>query len=616
MTDKTKRKLVICESPNKIKTLKSIFKDLGFVNTVVMASVGHISEIRDSGVYNMGIDPKNDFKADYVISADKKDIVSDLKEQVKLADKIYICSDPDREGEAIAWSLKEFLKIPSSKYSRVTFHEITKTAILKAFNSPSKIDDNLVYAAQTRQKLDKIVGYRLSPIARKKIFAKSVGRCQSAGLKLLVDREKEILDFKPETFFELYLNFEKDKSLFKAKYIGTETKTIKKLTSKKECDKIKKECSGSDFIISSIETKERQSNPKPPFTTSTFQQEVSNKLGIGVKQAMSYAQKLFEGIDVNGKHISLITYIRTDSAELSKEFLPVLEEYVKDNYGKKYYHTVRKVKKSENAQEGHEAIRPVDLSMTPEKLSQYISDTNLIKTYDIICKRTIACAMESSITSETTYTVTNGKHRFEFKSNELLFDGYKKVYGKFEDKEDSTNTTTFKEKEILKKPSLIDVEKQTTPPSRYKEATFIKELESRGIGRPSTFATIVETILSASRGYCKVEEKALVPTPLGIKLIDFLDDSFSDIINSHYTAELEKSLDLIAKGKIDSLSFLSSFYSTLDNQIIKIAPPIAQSIDQQCPECGKPLVIRKGKYGEFIGCTGFPNCKYTSKITK
>lgn len=611
------RKLVIVESPNKVKSIKEILGP----SFIVMASVGHISEIRNSGLYNMGIDPNNGFKADYAVSFDKKDIVKRLKEQSDIADIVYIASDPDREGEAIAWSLKKFLKIPNNKYQRVTFHEITKKAVLKAFENPRKIDDNLVSASHARQKLDKIVGYRLSPIARNKVNARSVGRVQSAGLKLIVDKENEINNFVVETYFDLFLLFSKNNVAFKAKYFGTEDKEIKRISSIEDIERIVKECKKTNiYKIDSITTKEKYSNPKPPFTTSTFQQEVSNKLNISVKQAMSYAQKLFEGLDINGKHLGLITYIRTDSTEFAPDFLPELESYVKTVYGKKYYAKVRKTKKSENAQDGHEAIRPVDLEMTPERLSQYIDDKNLLKVYDIIYKRTIATAMSSSITSETTYTIINDKHLFNLVSKEMLFDGYKKAYGSFEDKDDDATTSeTFEIGEIIKHSTLEALEKHTNPPARYKESTFIKELEKRGIGRPSTFASTIETLLSESRGYCVLKDKSIVPTEKGMMLSNFLDESFSDIININYTSELEKDLDKIATNKLKEIDFLTDFYRKLDNTIEKIEPKKRELIiieDKFCPKCGSNLVVRTGKYGDFLACPKFPRCKYIEKIDK
>jgi DNA topoisomerase-1 len=609
------RVLVIVESPNKIKTLKEILPS----NYIIKASVGHISEINDSGLHNFGIDPNDSFKTDYKISNDKKDVVKELKNQVDLCFKVIIATDGDREGEAIAWSLKKFLNIPESKYERVTFHEITEKAVLKAIDNPGKIDDDLVLASQSRQKLDKIVGYRLSPIARRQINARSVGRVQSAGLKLIVEREEEINNFVPDTYFDLFLNFVKNSKEFKAKYVGTAKKETKKLGSLDEVKSIVADCKKTNvYTVNNIETKEKLSNPKPPFITSTFQQEVSNKLGIGVKQAMSYAQKLFEGIDVNGKHIALITYIRTDSPEFAPEFLPQLESYVKSNYGDKYYSPIRKGKKAENVQDGHEAIRPVDLTMTPEKLSKFVEDANLLKVYNIIYKRTIATAMASAVTSETTYVIKNDVHLFNLVSKELIFDGYKAVYGSFEDKEEETTKETFKVGEILKDTSLEAFEKKTTPPSRYKESTFIKELESRGIGRPSTFASTVDTILSESRGYCVVEDKFIVPTEKGISLSHFLDKSFPDIINVNYTSELEENLDLIANGKLNDIDFLTTFYKKLEEAVNKVQPieVNSQSTDKVCPECGKNLVYRTGRYGPFLGCSGYPSCKHISKVNK
>ena len=625
--NKTDRNLVIVESPNKCSTLTKIFKDAGYKNTVVMASYGHFTMIKQGGNYwNTGIDPTDNFKADYIVSPEKihpqssktyKQIVDELKYQVGIADKVYICSDPDREGEAIAWSLKKFLKIPEKKYERVTFHEITPAAVIKAFEKPRKIDEDLVAAAQGRQKGDLIIGYRLTPEARKKLNAKSVGRCQSAGLKLICDREREIENFVPERYYEIYLNFEKNSHPFKAKYVGTPTQEMKKIPTPQEAQRIVQECiDNAPFKVTNIETKEKLSYPKPPFTTSTFQQEVASKLGISVKVSMQIAQRLFEGLNVNGDHIGLITYIRTDSPEFAPEFLPELEKHVKDTYGKKYYAAVRKAKKGENTQDGHEAIRPVDMSMTPEKLATYIHDDSLLKVYDIIYKRTEACAMAPSITSETTYIICSGDHTFNLVSRELLFDGYKKAYNyKDESEEKDITTDTFEIGEKIDKSNKVILEiaeKTTTPPARYKEATFVKELESRGIGRPSTFASIVETILSDSRGYCKVENKCIVPTPLGMKLSEFLDESFGDIININYTAEMEKDLDLISEGKLNQITFLNSLYKKLEEAAQKVRPT-GITTDKVCPECGAKLVLRTGKYGKFLGCSNYPNCKHIEK---
>lgn len=612
--------LLICESPNKVKTISQILKSSGYKNINVQASVGHISYIKDTGLYNMGIDINNKFEASYDISPTKIQKVQELKALAKKASLIILATDPDREGEAIAWHLKHFLNIPENKYKRVTYHEITKKAILEALNNPRKIDDDLVEAAKTRQKLDKIVGYRLSPIAKKNTSAISVGRCQSAGLKILTERELEIRNFKPETYYELYLLFEKNSIEYRAKYIGTASNQQERFKSLDILNNICEECKKHKFIVKSIVRQEKTASSKLPFTTSTFQQEVSSKLGISVSTAMSCAQTLFEGIDVNGQHLGLITYIRTDSAEYAPEFLPLLKEHIISNYGKKYFAPVKKAKKKENVQDGHEAIRPVDLSMTPEKLKSYISDKRLIDVYSIIYNRTLASSMSDAVYSETIYTINNGEHLFVLSNKELIFDGFKKVYTYKDSTDDSDDISLiqFEENEVLKKCSLDEVEKQTKAPKRYTEASFIKTLDKLGIGRPSTYATIVNVLLDKKRNYCVLKDKNIVPTELGIELSSFLDKSFSDIINISYTAEMEKDLDLIAQGKLNSIDFLSTFYNTLKEDISHVDKKSKTFIetDKICPECGKKLVVRKSRYGEFLGCSGYPKCKYIEKIKK
>lgn len=610
---KDKRILLICESPNKIATLKQILPD----NYVVMASCGHITHIADSGDYNMGIDTANGFKADYKITPGKSDIVKKLKEQVKLADEVILFTDGDREGEAISYHLKEQLKIPENKYKRATVHEITKKAVLAALENPRKIDYDLVAAATSRQKADKIIGYRLSNIARGNVGAKSVGRCQSAGLKLIAMREDEIQSFVSEKYFDLYLHFCKNNTEFKAKYCGYKDTEIKNLSSLDACKAVSDACKDSDYIISNITHKDSLENPKPPFTTSTFQQEVNKKLGIGVKSAMDCAQKLFEGINVGGSHISLITYIRTDDASYAPEFLPVLEDFVRSTYGDEYYAPVKFGKKGENSQEGHEGIRAIDLTMTPAKLAEYILDDRLLKVYAIIYNRTVASAMKPAIIANTIYDIENNGHKFNMTSKELKFDGYRRIYNYSEEKNDSELVKeTFSKKEILQDTSLEGVEKETKPPARFDESSFIKELDKQGIGRPSTYATILQVLLDENRGYCKVEDKRIVPTTLGMKLSKFLDDSFSDVISIKYTAELEKELDMIAKGNMDSLDFLTVFYKNLETAIEKADPTGNSKNSKSCPNCGKPMQIRKGKYGLFYGCTGYPDCKTIESFKK
>lgn len=610
--NKTDRFLMLVESPNKTKSISSILKDLGYKNIVVQASVGHISHLKDSGDYNMGVDPKT-FDMDLEISPEKKDVVFRLREQVKLSKGVILASDPDREGEAIAWSLKKFLNIPDNKYIRITYHEITKSAVEKALANPRTIDEDLVEAAHTRNCLDKMVGYRLSPLAMQQLRARSVGRCQSAGLKLVVDREREIENFKIEKYYELYLNFEKNGSEFKAKYVGDGKSDSSKFTNKKDCETVEKKCKGNPYTISTIEKKEVTQNAPLPFITSTLQQEASNKLNIGVKDVMSYAQKLFEGIEVNGKHVALITYHRSDDPVISADFVPYIHDYIDATFGKKYINkTVKKVKTGENVQAGHEAIRVIDLSMTPEKLKNHLSDNRLLKLYELIFKRTVASQMTARKLSDTQYEIKNGEHRFSMSSKEETFAGWKKAYAYEKDKEEVIKET-FKVGENLNKPNLETVEKETQPPARYTEATLIKTLDKLGIGRPSTYATIISTILDEKRGYCKVDNKKLVPTVLAMNLINFLDKNFGELVDSGYTAELEKSLDKIADGKLHRVPFLKSFYGSLTEDIKKVAP---DTEDKICPECGSRLVVRRGRYGPFLGCSNYPKCKHIEKIQR
>ena len=610
-TIKADRILFIVESPNKCKTVKQFLPD----NYIVMASVGHICRINDSGLYNMGIDPTDNFKIDFKVPSEKKEVVDKLKEQVKFASKVILATDEDREGEAISYHLKNFLKIPEEKYERITYTEVTKKAVIQALNHPRKIDMQLVNAALDRSCRDKIVGYRLSGIARNNVNARSVGNCQSPGLGMIVDLEEEIENFVPEKFFELYLHFSKNKVDFKAKYNGTDKEEIKKLKSLDECKSIVADCKKGQYSILSVEKKDSLENPKPPFITSTYQQEVSKKLGIGVKDAMDAAQKLFEGIEINGQHIGLITYHRTDSPVLSEEFVNSAKDYITEWYGKDLFVGQKKVKHEENAQEGHEALRVVDVNMTPERLSKLLTNNRLLKIYEIIWKRSVASLCKPAVFANTLYTIQNGKHRFVMNSKELRDEGYRKIYSySNEDEKEEVIKETFNENEVLQNTQEEAVEKETTPPSRYTEASFLKDLDKRGIGRPSTYATIINTLLDEKRGYVKIVDKKLVPTPLGIALVHFLKQNFPSVVDTSNRAKMEKTLDLIATGKKDYLEDLKDFYNDLESEIKKLNP--SEGEEKICPNCGKPMAIRKGKYGLFYGCTGYPDCKTIQPFKK
>lgn len=607
--DKTKRYCMIVESPEKSKTINKIFRESEYSNIFVFATVGHFALIADgSGYYNSGIHPENNFHIDYVVDERKKDIVKNLMNQIKMSDFVLLASDCDREGEAIAWACMHFLKIPKSKAFRVTYQAVNKKAIFEAIENASSLDENLVEAAHTRSALDKMFGYRLSELSRKQNKGRSVGRCQSAALKMIVDREKEILDFKPEKYFDVYLYFVKNKVEFKAKYVGTDKKQIKRITDDNDVTELFEACKQYPFTIKSVEYKDRKENPKPPFSTATFQQECASKLGLTVKECTECAQKLFDA----GK----ISYHRTDSEIYEEEFKTELKKFVKSKFDKKYVSgNVVSGKPDPDGQNGHEALHVLDLSLTPELYSKEAPTELLNKVYRIIYNRTIATALNPAIISQTVYNIYNGENKFVMNSNELKFDGYRCVYNYRDDSDEKDEVVkeTFKEGEILQKCSLESVPKETTPPARFKEASFVKELKDAGIGRPSTYATIIETIKSESRGYATVDNKCLKPTDKGMENIDFLDDNFSDIVNINYTRELEESLDLIAQGKLDYKKFLNEFLDNLEKSVSKVEP---EKSDIICPSCGKPLVIRSGKFGKFLGCSGFPSCKYMQKINK
>ena len=610
--DKSKKILIIVESPNKLQTIKGICRKAGYNNINVMASKGHIQQLADdsSSWKNSGIWPNEDFRLNLQIADDKHKTVSELSLAAKNADIVYLMSDGDREGHVIAWSLIQFLKLSANKCFRAVTHEITPKAVIHALENPIPFNSNMTDAGLARLTLDKLIGYGLSPIARTYIGARSVGRCQSAGLLLITNREQEIQEFKPETYYDLYLNFTKNKTKFKAKYVGDAKHTVDHLKSKVETDAVIRSCI-NNFKIVDISKRGKQENPKPPFSTSTFQQEAASKLGLSVKVAQSCAQKLFEGIEVNHQHLGLVTYIRTDSTDMSPEFIPDLKKYILTNYGSEEYHTPKVGKKAENAQEGHEALRCVDPNMTPEKLASYISDDLLIKVYKLIWQRTIASAMSPAVISETTYLINNNGNYFSLVSNELLSSGFKAIYNYADADTDKNNIIkeTFKINEVLKKCELISQEKSTKPPARYREATFIKALEHSEIGRPSTYATILDTILNEKRGYCKLENKELIPTALGMHLSEYLSRAFPNIISLTYTKEMEKNLDLVATGKLNKLELLNSFFNNLVESMSKNTEGKDSNSSQECPLCKAPMILRRNKWGKlFYGCSKYPTC--------
>ena len=541
---------------------------------------------------------------------DKKKIVNDITLQVSKADKIFLMTDGDREGEVISWSLIKFCKIPLDKCYRAITHEITQKAIIDAIENPVPFNDDLVNAGLARMMIDKLIGYGLSPLGKKYIGAKSIGRCQSVGLKLVSERENEILNFIPELYFNLYLTFTKNNKNFRAKYYGYNEEVIEKFTKQEDVNSVIINCQNTEYTIENIDKISHSESPKPPFCTATFQQEAANKLGLRVKDAMSCAQKLFEGINVAGVHKGLITYMRTDSTELALEFLPELRQFIEDNYGKNYVGP-RKSKRKGTDQDGHEALRVVDLNMTPELLSTYISNTLLVKVYKLIWQRTVASAMPNATITETLYTINNNGHKFRLSSNELTEAGYRTVY-EFEDNQISGCSETFNIDEILENTNLEAIKKFTQPKARYTEASLVKELQQREIGRPSTYASIVETILSPTRGYAKLDEKHIVPTDRGMQLAEYCNRAFPTLINLNYTKEMEESLDKIASGKTILLDYMDIFYKNLKDIISNTSETgIADEMPEKlCPNCGSTMVVRRSRFGKlFYGCSKYPKCK-------
>ena len=601
------KNLVIVESPSKSKTIE---KYLGN-NYKVVSSKGHIRDLSTTGKYGLGVDIDNDFKPNYIAIPSKKKLISDLKKQVKDSDKVILATDPDREGEAISWHLKDTLGIKDN-YERVLFHEITKDKVLDAIKNPTKIDDNLVKSQETRRILDRIIGFRLSKLMQSKTGGKSAGRVQSVALKLIVDREREIDAFIKEEYWTITATFDEiEANLFEFNHKDIEIK------SESDADDILNKLS-NEFKIDSIESKNKSKKSKPPFITSTLQQDASNKLGFTAKKTMSISQKLYEGMDIGSETVGLITYMRTDSVRLSDEFIKSCYAYIENNYGKEYIGYIKKSKKTENVQDAHEAIRPTSINRTPESIKKYLSNDEY-KLYKMIYYRALASIMSDAKTLATVVILDNNNYQFKVNGQVLVYDGYLKVYSEYESNEDKVLPDMFNEKGKLLYTDQIEKKQHfTNPPPRYTEAKLIKEMEELGIGRPSTYAKIMDTI--KERGYVILEEKKFKPTEIGVVSTDKLQEFFSDIINVKYTAKMENDLDIIADGKLNEVKVLSDFYNVFEPEVKKAFGEMEKSAPTEtgevCPQCGNKLVIRKGRFGEFIACSNYPECKYIKREEK
>ena len=602
------KNLVIVESPSKSKTIeKYLGKDYK-----VVSSKGHIRDLATTGKYGLGVDVDNDFKPNYIPVAGKKKLISELKKLVKDSDEVILATDPDREGEAISWHLLDTLGIKDTNYERVLFHEITKDKVLEAIKNPTKIDYNLVRSQETRRILDRIIGFRLSKLMQSKTGGKSAGRVQSVALKLIVDREREISSFNSEEYWTITSKFDEiEADLFNYNHKDIEINT------EEEADSILSKLSDK-YKIESVERKKKSKKSKPPFITSTLQQEASTKLGFTAKKTMSIAQKLYEGMDIGSETVGLITYMRTDSIRLSDEFIGASYKYIEENYGKDYIGYAKKSKKTENVQDAHEAIRPTSVYRNPEDIKKYLS-TDEYKLYKIIYYRALASLMADAKVEATSVILDNNNYQFKINGQILIYDGYLKAYALYETSEDKVLPDEFKnEGSVLTTTDVTKKQHFTTPPPRYTEAKLIKELEELGIGRPSTYAKIMDTI--KERGYVTIEEKKFVPTEIGIETTDRLQEFFSDLINVKYTAAMETDLDTIALGKLDEIKVLREFYDKFEPEVEKAFGQMEKKAPKEtgevCPNCGSSLVIRKGRYGEFTACSNYPECKYIKKEEK
>lgn len=605
------KKLVIVESPSKSKTIE---KYLGSDYKVV-SSKGHIRDLATTGKGGLGIDIENDFTPSYVISKDKKDTVKELKAALKKCDEVYLASDPDREGEAISWHLAEVLDVDKTKQNRVIFNEITKNAVIQAFETPRTIDMDLVKSQETRRMLDRIIGFKLSGLLKNKIKSKSAGRVQSVALNLIVQREKEIEAFVSEEYWTMDALVSKDKKQFKASLSKINGKKAK-IKNEAEAKNIEAACKG-EYKVTKIEKKVKKKQPKLPFITSTMQQEASTKLNFSSKKTMSIAQKLYEGISVKGNHEGLITYMRSDSTRLSDVFVKEAFNFIEHTYGKQYVGHVHQ-KNSKNAQDAHEAIRVTHIEYTPESIKSDLTNDEY-KLYKLIYARTIAYLMAPSLSDGVSVVIENNGHEFNASGSTLTFDGYLKAYKDYEQNKDEVLPELSKD-EVLENVKLESKQHFTEPPLRYSEARLIKEMEENGIGRPSTYASIIDTILKRTyveqiKSSENSKTKVFKPTEQGILTDQKLQEYFSSIINVTYTADMEKDLDAIAEGHKESVKELREFYDKfvplLDEayeNMEKMAPVKTGDI---CPECGSDLVYRNGRYGRFISCSNYPECKYT-----
>ncbi len=615
------KELVIVESPSKAKTIE---KYLGS-DYKVKASMGHLRDLPKS---KLGVDVEHGFEPEYIAVKEKKDLIEELKTDSRKAPVVYLATDPDREGEAISWHLKELLGLSDSKARRVTFNEITKKVVTESIQNPRAIDQDLVDAQQARRVLDRLVGYEISPLLWKKVKrGLSAGRVQSVATRMVVDRENEIRAFQSEEYWLLdaFLKRTPEEKPFRARFHGTKDKKTE-LHSADEVKAIMNDLEKRQYIVASVKRSEKQRSPAPPFITSTLQQEASRKLNMTPRRTMSVAQQLYEGVEIDGKgSIGLISYMRTDSLRLSDEAIASARSFINDKYGAEYLPAQpRTFKTKAGAQDAHEAIRPTDIMLTPESVRKNLTQEQY-RLYRIIWGRFTACQMSNAVYDNVAVDIENGIYLFKASSSALKFAGYTAVYEESldeEQKQPDALLPDIKEKDVLIQDRLVEEQQFTQPPARYTEATLIRAMEEKGIGRPSTYAPTISTI--TSHDYVIKEGKYLKPTPLGEVVTKLMMDHFSDIVDLTFTNHMEARLDDIESGKIAWRQVLQEFYSdfesemkaaetAMDGQRIKI-PDIVS--DEVCDVCGKPMLVKKGRFGSFLGCSGFPDCSFTKPIVE
>lgn len=608
-------KLLIVESPAKANTIK---KFLGG-STKVLASMGHIRDLPKS---KLAVNVENDFEPEYINIRGKGDLIKELKKEAKSAKKVYLATDPDREGEAIAWHLAHILEIPEDSVCRVTFNEITKETVQNSMKEPRTIDKNLVDAQQARRVLDRIVGYKMSPLLWKKVKrGLSAGRVQSVAVKLIVDREEEIEKFVPEEYWNIYANLkdEKSKKSFQAKFYGTSDKKVD-IHSEKEVNAVLKAIENGKYIVQDIKKSEKKRNPAPPFTTSTMQQEASRKLNFTLKRTMSVAQTLYEGIRVPDKGtVGLITYMRTDSTRISEEARTAAKEYIINNYGSAYYEN-RYYKTKGNAQDAHEAIRPTYIDLNPEKIKESLTPDQY-KLYNLIYNRFVASQMSTAVYDTTSVDINVNDYIFKANGQTLKFQGFMKLYVETLDNEKDDEITTLPELSVSQALKLKRIEPKqsfTEPPARYTEATLVKSLEEKGIGRPSTYSPTITTILE--RRYIEKHKKQLSPTELGKIVNKLLTENFTDILDVKFTAKIEEEFDEIAEGKEYWKNVIKEFYGPFSVELARVEKELEHVVlvdevsDVPCDKCGRMMVYKYGRYGKFLACPGFPECKNAKPI--